>query len=202
MQPTGTAAITFMFFDTVVCDTGTNAGWNLITFNTATISECAFVNCWGSSFTNAGFQTQQGSTGGSIDGLFIANFRSFNNGHDGFCSKVRLRMSTSTAALHRAILRLASATYAGVHIGANVSAVSVIGMRCGSSAMFPDSQLAQVQVDAGTGTQICVVGCNLSTAHVPITMLATEATTSLRVASGSCRMGLSRRLPMQQGISL
>lgn len=171
ITPTGSAIVSDIFFSNVCCDTSGNNAWVLTTAGTAVIRRLAFENCWGSSAANTGFLVQ--GNGGLIDGLFFTNWQGYNNGLDGVYLQSGVQnVSFIGGALMGNSVAAANAHF-GMHIGANINAIAVLGMRIGPGQNFPDIQLAQIQVDAGNGTQIQIVGCNLSTANTAVTMGAT-----------------------------
>lgn len=174
--------VEFMFFNNVAADTSSNNSWSIEAAGTGQINDCAFNGCWGASAEFSGVFISAPT--GSISGLAFSNLRAISNGGDG----VSLSGNVSDVIFNGGIISANSGsptlTAAGLHIGANVSDVSVNGMRIGPAGNAPDIQLAQILVDAGSGSRLSFVGCDLDTVQTPINMQATGTNNTISACTG------------------
>lgn len=187
IAPSGSGSVTFMFFANVACDTSTNNGWNLVTAGTAVIRDCAFDQCWAASSTNTGFLAQ--GAGGRVTGLHFTNFRAYNNGTDGLFFQSQVGQVTFTGGAVTGNSQTTPGAANGIHIGPNLNDFSISGALVGVVDGFTDSQLAQIQVDAGTGNRIAITGCNLTTTRTPVTMLASGSNNTITACGGPILKG-------------
>lgn len=190
ITPNGSGNVSNCFFNNVSIDTCDANTWLVSTAGTATVYNLVFENCWGSSAGSFGFLAQ--GLGGIIDTLCFSNWQGLNSANDGMYFQVGVtNIQINGGIVSGNSAGANSGLYAGIHIGANISGASIVGTRVGPAQFFPDSQVNQIQIDAGTGANISIVGCNLATTHTPVAFGATGAHNSISKCGGVSTSGLS-----------
>jgi hypothetical protein len=187
IAPSGSGFVRFMFFEDVACDTASNNGWYFLTAGTARITSCSFTNCWAASAVNQGILTQ--GNGGEINGLNWVNTRVVNCGLDGVYYQNNVKNITMNGGQIAGNSQTVPASSYGVHVGPNLTDFVFNGLRIGPSGDFPDTQVAQIRVDAGTGNRISVVGCDLNTSHTAIDSLASGTNNVISGCTGPTLTG-------------
>lgn len=188
ITPVGAGIVENLFFSRIAADTCSNNCWTVTTAGTAVIYGCTFDSCWGASAVNYGFFAT--GSGGVIDGLHFTNWRGLNNGLDGLIFQQNVTNVSMAGGMVSGNSQTSSGTSAGIHVGANVNGVSIAGMRVGPAQVFPDSQANQIQVDAGSGSNINISACDLHTpGHVPIVFNATGTNNSVSNCGGAQTKG-------------
>jgi hypothetical protein len=182
LSPSGTTSMGNFWFSNVIADSCDNNAWSFITAGSATIFAIEMKGCWGASATNTGLIAN--GAGGAIDGLFLSDFNSTNNGLDGLTFINNVKDITMAGGVVTGNSRVTPGANNGVSIGANVSGVNIVAMKIGPSQVFADTQGSQVFVAAGSGSNINVANCDLTTARTPVTFSATGTSNSVSNCGG------------------
>jgi len=133
----------------------TGTGW--MYYNT-------FTNCWAASSVNFGWQIGGGT--GMVDGVFMVNTRSINNGLHGISIGTNVRNVTMNGGQVGGNSQATPNTSAGVFIDTNTSDITINGMRIGGPVQnFADHQKYGISVGTGAGDRIIITNNNLFTTN-------------------------------------
>lgn len=187
LTPSGTTQMGNFWFTNVTADSCGNNAWTLQTAGTATIFAVEFKGCWGASSVNTGFLIN--GAGGAVDGLFFSDHNATNNGLDGLAFVGNVKNITMVGGIVTGNSQTTPGAANGINIGANISGVNIGFMRVGPSQVFADTQGNQILVNAGSGSNINIANCDLSTARTPVTFSATGTNNSLSNCGGVVTKG-------------
>lgn len=159
---------------TVLADTCTTNGWNIIT-NGGACFEWSMVNCWGSTNTDNGMYFA-----GDLRSFAITNARVINNGKTGILLVNGSDFSFNNCSVS-ANSQSAPNTYNGLEVGANVSQWSVMGGVFGLAGQFLyNNQKYGIFINGGTTDYLNIIGVNLlDNATGPVSDNATGSNKSM-----------------------
>lgn len=151
--------VTWLFINRSAFDSGTGAGIKIVANDaTATIRGCTFTDCWTASNDLDGVITA-GVASSVMDGVYFNNHKSFNNENRGFHLTYgkNIHLNNCEAAGNS---QASSGTYHGIEFAANISEWSVLNTMSGQEAGFGATQGYGLVVQAGTGSNYRVLGCD------------------------------------------
>lgn len=161
------ANVSAIDFTDIYCDTSINNAYILSCTGTGWMYYNTFTNCWAASAKNMGWAIGGGT--GIVDGVFMVNTRSINNGLDGVSLGTGVRNVTMSGGQIGGNSQKVANVSAGVLIAANVSDVAITGMRIGGTVQnFSDQQKYSISVGAGSGDRIVITGNDLRTTNAGV----------------------------------
>lgn len=163
MSPATGKATNSGWFDTVLCDTSTDNGWQLVTTG-GTIADVTFDVCWsatsGTAGNGYGFRIDQST--GRIDGLNFIGPRIINNKAGGIylqaCNNVDI---TSPQIFGNS--QVSSGGFAGVRVAPGVSNWSIVGGAIGlGGGLLANQQGWGVLIDTGASANYRIIGVKVT----------------------------------------
>lgn len=151
------------WFDTVLCDTSSDNGWELVTGG-GTIADVTFVGCWsatsGQSSNGYGFRIDQSA--GKIDGLNFVAPRIINNNAGGIYLQNARNVYVHAPQIF-GNSQASSGGFHGVRVSPNVSNWSIVGGAIGLGGGLVANQMGYgILVDAGASDNYSIINVNLS----------------------------------------
>ena len=151
--------VTACFFNTVLADSATTKGWNIIT-NGGEVDNWDMVNCWGSSCSTTGFYVGKGT--GVIRSFSITNFRSINNQQRGMF----LEGCSGFGFVNCQVLansQSGSGSYAGLEISGSVCTnITINGGKFGDGWGNVNNQINGIKISAGALNSLAIIGTDCS----------------------------------------
>lgn len=182
VNPQSGQEVQFLFLKNVTCDTSSNNGWTVAPNGTGFVAGMNMIGCWGASSVNSGMLFAP--TGGAIiDGVWMSTPQVVNN------SGIGINISGSGGPVKNFNITggcvsgnsvTSPLAHDGIVIGVGCSNITLNGIRVGPSQnLGGDSQNNQINVLAGTQSDINITNCDVTTANTPITFSSTGSNNSI-----------------------
>lgn len=182
INPQSGQEVQFLFLKNVTCDTSSNNGWTVVPDGTGFVAGMNMIGCWGASSVNSGMLFAP-TDGAIIDGVWMSTPQVVNNSGiginiSGAGGPVKNFNITGGCVSGNSVT--SPLAHDGIVIGVGCSNITLNGMRVGPSQnLGGDSQNNQINVLAGTQSDINITNCDVTTANTPITFSSTGSNNSI-----------------------